>query len=140
MRVVIAGLPNAASNDLDHLYAKGHVHGCFDVGAINPYTAQKGGVLTLVKRYRAVMNKHGDGGRKLWVTELGIPASKGKTSDTSSLQTDDAGMAQFLTDSYTDLMNHRQKLRVDHVFFYTWASVYQGWIFKWTGLFQYRRD
>ncbi len=46
VRVVMAGLPNASSGDLDHLYAKGHVHGCFDVGAIHPYTVHKGGVLT----------------------------------------------------------------------------------------------
>ena len=33
----------------------------------------------------------------------------------------------------------RTKLKVDHVFFYTWASVYTGFIFKWTGLYVYHR-
>jgi hypothetical protein len=139
-RVVLAGLPNTSSQDLEHLYKVGKIHGFFDVGAVHPYTTQKGGVLTLAKMFRDVMNRYGDGSKKLWVTELGLPASKGKTNDPSSLQTDDAGMAKFIKDSYKDLIKHRKKLRVDHVFGYTWASVYKGWIFKWTGLSHYTRD
>ena len=137
VKVVLAGLANTAPQYLEHLYEKGNIHGYFDVAALHPYTAHKHGVLTLTKQFRAVMKKHHDGGKKLWVTELGLPASKGKTSDTSDLQTTDKGMASFLTTSYKDLMKNRTKLKVDHVFFYTWASVYKGFIFKWTGLYVY---
>jgi hypothetical protein len=139
-QVVIAGLPNTSWQDLDHLYRVGKIHGFFDVGAVHPYTAEKGGVLVLAKRYKNVMKKYGDGDKRLWVTEVGLPASKGKAGDNSSLQTDDAGMAKFLKSSYKDLIANRRKLRIDHVFWYTWASVYKGWIFKWTGLSRYVRD
>jgi hypothetical protein len=139
-QVVIAGLPNTSSQDLEHLYKVGKIHGHFDVGAVHPYTAQKGGVLTLAKAYKDVMKKHGDGKLRLWVTEVGLPASKGKTSDKSPLQTDDAGMAKFLKNTYRDLIANRKKLKIDHVFWYTWGSVYKGWIFKWTGLSLYARD
>src|SRR5207237_1002651 len=139
VKVVLAGLPNTSPQYLDHLYKTGNIHGYFNVAAIHPYTAHKHGVLTLTKQFRAVMDKHGDKGKKLWVTELGLPASKGKTSDNGQLQTTDQGMADFLTESYNDLMQHRTSLKVNHVFFYTWASVYKGWIFKWTGLYVYNR-
>ena len=75
VKVVLAGLPNTSPQYLDHLYQKGHVHGHFDIAAVHPYTAHKHGVLTLARQFRAVMNKHGDRHRKLWVTELGLPAS-----------------------------------------------------------------
>jgi Glycosyl hydrolase catalytic core len=138
-RVVLAGLPNRSYQDLKHLYKVGHIHGYFDVAALHPYTATKGGVLTIAKRFKAVMQKNGDGNKQLWITELGLPASKGQTSDSSSLQTDDAGMARFLRQAYKDLTANRKKLRVTRVFWYTWASSYQGWIFNWTGLLRYSK-
>jgi polysaccharide biosynthesis protein PslG len=140
VRVVLAGLANASPQYLEHLYEKGNIHGYFDVAAQHPYTAHKHGVLTLAKQFRAVMKKHGDNGKKLWITELGLPASKGKTSDKNDLQTTDQGMAKFLTSTYKDLMKNRRTLKVDHVFWYTWASVYAGFIFKWTGLYLYKRE
>jgi polysaccharide biosynthesis protein PslG len=140
VRVVLAGLPNTSPQYLDHLYKKGNVKGYFDIAAVHPYTAHKHGVLTLTRQFRAVMDQHGDKGKQLSVTELGLPASKGKTPDHSQLQTTDDGMAKFVTEAYTDLMDNRKNLKLNHVFFYTWASVYKGWIFKWTGLFAYSRD
>ena len=92
-----------------------------------------------IEQLREIIVLSGDSDKKLWVTELGLPASKGKTSDNSQLQTTDQGMADFVTESYKDLMQHRKSLKVNHVFFYTWASVYKGWIFKWTGLYVYNR-
>jgi hypothetical protein len=143
-RVVLAGLANLSDKDLEHLYKKGKIHGAFDVSALHPYTAQPGGVLTLVKRFKAVMKKHGDGKKQLWVTELGLPASKGKFDDPSPLQTDDAGMAKFLTRAYGDLIANRrwEGLGVTRMYWFTWASAYKasgGWIFDWSGLLKYTR-
>jgi hypothetical protein len=140
VRVVMAGLANTAPQYLEHLYDKGNIHGYFDVAALHPYTAHDHGVLTLAEQFKDVMKKHGDKGKRLWVTELGLPASKGKSSSNSDLQTTNKGMARFLTTSYKDLMENRHKLKIDHVFWYTWASNYKGFIFKWTGLYRYNRD
>ena len=136
----MAGLPNHSSEDLQHLYDKGDVHGYFDAAALHPYTAEKHGVLTLARRFRKVMERNGDGGRQLWITELGLPASKGKSTDKSKLQTDDQGMAKFLSQSYRDLAANRHELRVPKVYWYTWASPYHGWIFNYTGLRLYTHD
>ena len=139
-RVVLAGLPNFSYRDLGHLYDAGDIHGQFDVAAVHPYTARKHGVLTIARRFKDVMKKHGDGGKQLWVTELGLPASKGKSSDPSAIQTDDAGMARFLEESYKDLAANRKALNLRYVHWYTWASTYNGWIFNYTGLRRYDRQ
>jgi polysaccharide biosynthesis protein PslG len=133
-KVVLAGLPNDSYQDLEHLYKVGNIHGSFDVAALHPYTHHEHGVLTIAKRFRAVMKKYGDGKKQLWVTELGLPASKGKSKDKSSLQTTDSGMSKFLEQSYKDLTENREKLRVPKVYWYTWASSYRGWFFNYAGL------
>jgi hypothetical protein len=134
-KVVLAGLPNLSWRDLDHLYRVGHVHGLFDVGAVHPFTSAQHGVLTVVRRFRAVMRKYGDGRKPLWVTELGLPASKGHSSDRSPLQTTQAGMSRFMRQSYADLAAHRRQLGVGRLYWFTWASSYSGWIFEYTGLY-----
>jgi hypothetical protein len=139
-RVILAGLPNTSAKDLEHLYEAGGIHGYFDAAAVHPYTAADGGVLTLVKRFKRVMRKHGDGKLSLLVTELGLPASKGKSDDPSPLQTTDAGMAKHLVRSFKDLTANRRKLRIPAVYWYDWASSYDGWIFNYTGLLDYTRS
>jgi hypothetical protein len=136
-QVVLGGLPNFSYQDLDHLYSAGHVRGFFDVGALHPFTAARHGVLTLAERFRAVMRRHGDGRKPIWVTELGLPASKGHSQDGSPLQTDDAGMARFLRQSYEDLIANRRKVGVGRAYWFTWSSSYSGWIFQFTGLWLY---
>ncbi len=143
--VVVAGLANRADRDLDYLYKVGKIHGLFDVAALHPYTAQPHGVLTLIRRFKAVMKKHHDGNKQLWITEFGLPAGKGKSGIKSTLQTDDAGMVKSLRDSFGDMIEKRRwhKLGVTHMYWFTWASRYsrggKGWIFDWSGLLKYRK-
>ncbi|MEA2388962.1 MAG: polysaccharide biosynthesis protein PslG, partial [Thermoleophilaceae bacterium] len=136
-RVVIAGLPNRSWRALDRLYREGHVHGYFDVGAVHPYTLHDHGVLTIVKNYRNVMRDHGDGGKAIRVTEMGIPASKGRDDSDFPLQTDDAGQIKFLRQSYNDLVANRKQLHVTRVNWFTWASSYNGHNFAYSGLVAY---
>ena len=144
-KVVLAGLANRSDRDLDYLYKAGKIHGYFDVAALHPYTVQPGGVVTLIKRFRKVLKKHGDNNKQVWLTEFGLPAGKGKSGIKSTLQTDDAGMARFLRRSYGEMIANRQwhSLRVTHMYWFTWASRYsrggRGWIFDWSGLLRYRK-
>jgi hypothetical protein len=137
-RVVIAGLPNRSWRALDRLYREGDVHGYFDVGAVHPYTLHDHGVLTIVRNYRQVMREHGDGALAIRVTEMGIPASKGRDDSDFPLQTDDAGQIKFLRQSYNDLAANRKKLHVTRVNWFTWASSYHGKNFDYSGLVAYR--
>jgi hypothetical protein len=139
-QVVLAGLANASPSYIQRLEQAG-VHGHFDIAAIHPYTRSPSGVVSLVRRFRAVMHRYHDGSRPLWVTEVGLPASRGRVHSSNFLQTTDQGMASFLTHAYGDLVSawRSSATRVDRAYWYTWASPYSGDIFGFTGLFRYRR-
>ncbi|HEX8067359.1 MAG TPA: glycosyl hydrolase [Thermoleophilaceae bacterium] len=137
--VVLGGLSNFSWRELDHLYAKGGVKGSFDVAALHPYTSSAKGVVTLVKRFRIILRRHGDAHVPIWITELGLPASKGRDKSKSSLQTTDRGMAQFLWRSYKALAEGygASLTRVERTYWYTWASLYCCEQFRYTGLLQF---
>jgi hypothetical protein len=130
-KVVLAGLANESWKFLGQLYRHG-AHGSFDVATIHPYTTKPSGVVRLVGRFRAVMKAHRDARKPIWITELGLPASRGHARSKSPLQTTPRGMARFLTGSYEAL-----RTRVARVYWYTWASEYSGDIFRFAGLFRY---
>ena len=73
--VVLAAATNFAWDALQGLYAKGDIKGEFDVAALNPYTGSAGRVLKAAQLFRAVLKRHGDNNKPLWITELTWPAS-----------------------------------------------------------------
>jgi hypothetical protein len=138
-KVVLAGLANRSPNYLHSLYQAG-ARRWFDIAAIHPYTAAPAGVVELVRRFRAVMKHNRDQRKPVWVTELGLPASKGRANTSNTLQTTPKGMAGYLANSYTALARalRRPSTRAARVYWYTWASEYTGDIFRYTGLFRWR--
>jgi len=138
-QVVLAGLTNRSYVYLNHLYRRGHIRGSFDVAALHPYTVEPSGVVHLVRRFRQVMAHNRDARTPLWITELGLPASRGRFKSDSLLQTTDRGMARFLSRSYKALAAARSDpdTRVDRAYWYTWASVYCCEQFRFSGLLQY---
>ena len=135
--VVLAAMSNTSWEFLEEAYKRGKIRGYFDVAALHPYTSRASGVITLARRFRTIMRRNGDAKKALWITELGLPASKGKEKSKNRLQTTDEGMADFLTTSMEKLVAGQgsQNVRVSRVYWYTWASVYCcGDIFRYTGL------
>jgi hypothetical protein len=137
--VVLAGATNFAWDALESLYDKGNIKGKFDVAALHPYTGSAGRVVKAARLFRAVLQKHGDGRKAVWITELAWPASKGRIKPPkglAALPTTDRGMATRLTRAY-------QLLKKTHVvqraYWYTWASAYKkaDGIFGFTGLERY---
>ena len=138
--VVMAAMSNRSWEYLEEAYKKGRVRGYFDVAALHPYTSRARGVITLAKRYRVIMRRNGDAKKPLWITELGLPASKGKDRSRNPLQTTDEGMADFLTTSMEKVIAGQtdSRVRISRVYWYNWASVYCcGDIFRYTGLRTY---
>jgi hypothetical protein len=138
-KVVLAGATNFAWDALESLYAKGDIKGQFDVAALHPYTGSAGRVVTAVKLFRAVLKKHGDAKKPVWITELAWPASKGRVKPPkglASLPTTAKGMATRLTRAYKLLAKSRL---VQRAYWYTWASEYRkgDGIFGFTGLQRY---
>jgi hypothetical protein len=137
--IVLAGATNFAWDALESLYQKGAIKGEFDVAALHPYTGSAGRVLEASRLFRAVLKKHGDGRKPLWITELAWPASKGRLkppNGLAALPTTDAGMAGRLTKAYKLLTRTHV---VQRAYWYTWASAYQksDGIFGFTGLERY---
>jgi hypothetical protein len=138
-KVVLAGLTNLSWDNLRTLYGRGEIRGRFDVGAVHPYTRTPDGVIEIARRFRKVMRGKGDGRKPVWITELGLPASKGRAFSPSPLQTSARGMARFLRGSYKRLARARRSraTRVNRAFWYTWASEYCCAIFRYTGLLRF---
>ena len=134
--VVLAGATNFAWDALESLYDKGGIKGQFDVAALHPYTGSAGRVVKAAQLFRAVLNKHGDGKKPVWITELAWPASKGKLAPPkglAALPTTAKGMATRLTHAYQMLAKTHV---VQRAYWYTWASAYRksDGIFDFTGL------
>lgn len=142
-KVVLAGFPNRSWDHLEHLYQKGNIKGKFDIAAVHPFTAKAKGVVTIVKRFKAVMRSHGDGTKPLWATEIALPAARGKFKQKTSLKTTNSGMAKFLPQAYSALIaaRKREATRVERAYWYTWASSYtqRDELFDYTGLLAYNR-
>ena len=136
-KIVLAGLTNLSWRYLAQLYRAGAGR-YFEIAAINPYTRTPKGVLYIARKFRAVMKRHHQSRKPLWITEFGLPASRGRTKSRNRLQTTDKGMARYLTQAYSLLVQHRREVRVSRAYFYTWASRYGGEIFTYSGLFRYR--
>lgn len=138
-RVVLAGLSNRSYAYLSHLYQRGRIKGSFDVAALHPYTRKPDGVIYLIKRFRRVMGRNGDARRPLWLTEMGLPASRGRVDSDSDLQTTSRGMARFLSRTYAEVARARRssRTRVARVYWYTWASTYCCRQFGYAGLLRY---
>jgi hypothetical protein len=138
-RVVLAGMTNFAWDALESLYDKGNIEGKFDIAALHPYTGSAGRVLKAAQLFRAVLKKHGDRRKPLWITELAWPASRGRVkppNGLAALPTTDRGMATRLTRAYRLLMRTHA---VQRAYWYTWASAYKkaNGIFDFTGLERY---
>jgi hypothetical protein len=138
-RVVLAGATNLSWEAIDSLYKKGGIRGFFDVVAVHPYTATPVHVERIVQLVRQVLKRHRDNRLPVWVTELGFPASKGKSKSKNTLQTTALGAARRLARTYNLLARdrHKRSVRVDRVYWYTWSSSYTGDIFNFTGLYRF---
>jgi len=138
-KIVLAGLANQSWKYLSRLYRKGGIKGYFDVAALHPYTVYPRGVKVLSRRFRDVLRERGDGRKRVWITELGLPAAQGRTDSPNFLQTSDRGMAVFLERTYRGMAANRRSRRINvtRMYWYTWASPYCCELFHYTGLFDY---
>jgi hypothetical protein len=133
-RTVLAGLPNDSWIALRKVYEAGG-HGAFDIVALHPYTGKPRNVIRLIELARKEMRKHGDRRKPVWLTELSWPASKGKTKGPPGFVTSERGQASRLKAALKLLAAARRRLRIQHVYWYTWLS-HEGSLsaFNWSGL------
>jgi hypothetical protein len=119
--VVMAGLANFSWRDLEKLY-KAHVKGLFDVAAVHPFSGHPKDSVKIVSYNRRVMAKYGDQRKPVWLTELTWTSAKGKTKNIHNWETTEAGQASRLTRGYTLYIKNRKRLRLQRIYWYTWAG------------------
>jgi len=141
-KVILAALPNYVWTYLNAIY---HIRGArraFDEVAANPYTAYPRGVITILRRVRAVMNRNGDRRKPLIATELGWPSSLGESFQHFDFATTEAGQGRKLAALMPLIARNRIKLGLAGFYYYTWMdSEFAGApAFNFAGLFAYHKD
>jgi hypothetical protein len=141
--VVLAGLADFAWKHLGRL-ARFRIGRHFDVAALNFFTSRPRNVLKGVRFYRRALRRAGAARKPVWLTETTWPAGKGRVAvPRASWQrawyTTDEGMADRLRGLYSLAARARRRLRLERVYWYTWASSYSdGDLFDYAGLLRYQ--
>jgi hypothetical protein len=138
-RVVLAALADFSWRHIARIYTRG-ARGHFDAAAVNLYTSRPELVLKGLRRFRRVMNRHGDARKPFYLTEVGWPASLGRNPRPAARwqrawETTDQGMARRVSRLFALAAARRRALGLGRVYWYNWASSYErGSIFNFMGL------
>jgi hypothetical protein len=140
--VVLGGLANLAWNELARLYKRGHIRGWYDVAAVHIYSRDPADFVEIARRFRQTLDGFKDRRVPIYVTEAGASASWGKLHlpDQEHFQLRDEELAALIDPVYRRLARLRRSLRIERVYWYTWASPYteESGVFGYSGLNTYR--
>jgi hypothetical protein len=120
--VVLAGFADFSWQYLAQVYRVPGASRLFDIVAIHPYTAQPSGVLVILERSRAVMDRAGDSRKPMLATEITWPSSEGKAPPQFGVSTTESQQAQRLAQLMPSLVADRAKLRLMGFYWYTWMG------------------
>jgi len=134
-RAILGGLTGESWDDLRRVYAAGGRRH-FDAVALHPYTAKPRNVVRIVRIARRVMRRYRDRRKPVWVTEVSFPAARGRIETGPGIDTTDRMQARKLGIAMRRLAAARRRLRIEHVYWYTWLSVESrnGSVFGYSGL------
>ncbi len=107
--VVLAGLPNYSWTYVDQIYRVTHASRYFDAVAVHPYTHYPAGVVTILQRVRAVMNRHGDKQAPIVASEVGFQG-------VNNVQTRDVKQLLPL------LVSHSRSLHLSSFDYFQWVD------------------
>jgi hypothetical protein len=139
-KVVLAGFADASWKVLNLAYRAG-ARGAFDVVAVNIFTGRPGFVMAATRLNRRITRRYHQPRMPIWVTETTFPAAKGEVPRPAQewqrrWYTTDRGMARRLTELYALGRKNARRLRLQRIYWYTWASSYAGGddLFDYSGL------
>jgi len=117
--IVLAGLPDSrhGTRMLDYvraIYAQPGARTLFDVVALHPYSDDAPGVLEKLNWVRAYMDRRGDRGTPIWVTEVGWATGGPR----SPFKTSKAGQAARIARTFRALIAARGRLRLGRLILY----------------------
>jgi hypothetical protein len=121
-KVVLGGLANYSWRYLADIYRVPGAKRLFDIVAVHPYTEQASGVITIMRRARAVMNRFGDSQKPMLATEVTWPSSLHKAPPQFGVSTTEQQQAQRLGQLLPLLAADRAKLGLIGFYWYTWMG------------------
>ncbi len=139
-KVVLAGMPNYSWAYLKAIYQIHGARSSFDEVGVHPYTNQPPGVITILDRVRATMDRYGDRHKPLLVTEIGFPSALHQTRYNVGWKTTEAGQATKTGALLALLAADRHRLGLTSFDYETWINVeYRNApIFNFSGLIAFR--
>jgi hypothetical protein len=117
--LVLGGLWGKSWIALEQLYDAGAGH-LFDAVAIHPYTLRVRNVTRILAAARAVMKRHGDRDKPLYVTELSWPSAVGRIASPLEFSVTERGQARNVAAGFRRLARARHRLRLRAVYWYAW--------------------
>ncbi len=121
-KVVLAGLADFSWQYLAQIYRQPQARNLFDIVGIHPYTAKPQGVITILQRARAVMDKYGDAHKPILATEITWPSSEGKAPPQFGVSTTEAQQAQRVAQVLPLLEANQRRLGLMGFYWYTWMG------------------
>jgi hypothetical protein len=121
-RVVLAGFADFSWEYLAEVYRVLGGRRPFDIVAIHPYTARPSGVIEILQRARAVMDRFGDRLKPMLATEITWPSSEGKAPPQFGVSTTEGQQARRLGQLMPLLVSNRQRLGLMGFYWYTWMG------------------
>jgi polysaccharide biosynthesis protein PslG len=121
-KVVLAGFAEFSWQYLAQIYAVQGARELFDVVAIHPYTADPPGVIIILQRVRAIMNRFGDAAKPILATEITWPSSQGKAPPQFGVSTTEDQQAARLGTMMPLLEADRARLGLLGFYWYTWMG------------------
>jgi hypothetical protein len=140
-KVVLAGFADFSWQYLSEIYRVPGASRLFDVVALHPYTAQPSGVIIILQRGRAVMDRFGDRHKPILATEITWPSSQGKAPPQFGVSTTESQQARRLGQLLPLLAANRAKLGLMGFYWYTWmgdeSPSAAPYAFNYAGLLKY---
>jgi hypothetical protein len=140
-RIVLAGIPNTRRGIrlrrfLGGLYRRRGFRRSFDVAAAHPYGRDVARVEEEIETYRAVLRRHRDGRRELWISEIGWATDGARHPFKTTLQ----GQADRVHELFGMVLEERTRWRLGRVYWFALADREltpreQDWWGPKTGLF-----
>jgi len=117
--IVLAGLPESRLGTpmlayLRAIYAVPGARTQFDVVALNPYANDAGNVLAALNLVRSYMDRVGDRGTPIWITEVGWATGGSRSPFTTTR----AGQAARITRTFRTLLAARERLRLERLMYF----------------------
>jgi hypothetical protein len=140
-KVVLAGLANYSWTYLAEIYRVPGARRLFDIVAIHPYTARPSGVITILQRARAVMDRFGDSRKPILATEITWPSSLHRAPAQFGVSVTEGQQAKRLGQLLPLLAANSTKLGLVGFYWYTWMGDEtprsQPYAFDYAGLLKY---